>query len=158
MNGANVHASHAVLNVGDFMPSNAQISCVAGQWNKLGEYVVKAGEGIVLGYGLQSGQHDAQGRLYMDIKDDSNPATLEPGLVRFVLETALDIPIKVLGEYDTAALSVSTDRTKQIPFPMMLDGATEDKKICIYFKPLSSDTVVAANCEFKIDATRYYTK
>lgn len=129
----------------------------AGNFVNIGEYKVSAGEEIILGFGQQSGQENAQGRLFGKLQN-STPTEIK-GVLRLVVMTNQDIPLATLFEGRTEALNSSaTDRTKQIPFPQMSVGAGQDKKIVLQFKADSASTISLANTTILMDITRNLVK
>jgi len=130
---------------------NTSTACIAGQYNKIGEYKVQAGVNLFLGYGAQSGQENAQGRIYADIR---TAAISQPGKVRISIVSPQDIPLAVLFEARTEVLNTSaTDRTKMIPFPKMDIGASQDKKYVMEFMPDAAATITKANSVMIMDIT-----
>lgn len=130
----------------------ASTTLVVGQFNKLGEYQVPAGELVALGYGNESGQESAQGRLYMKLMT-STPTEVS-GTIRMEVWSPQDRPIEIVHEFRTEALSNSTDRTKQIPFPIKSPLVSEDKKIVLMFKPDFAATLAKASCTINMDITK----
>lgn len=141
---------HALV-AADLIDSSS-VACTAGQFTKLGEYQVEAGEVVFIGYGAQSGQDNAQGRIYIKLQT-SGPAEIS-GLVRISLLGPQNTYIEEIGQWRTEALSSSTDRTKQVPLPLLEPGASEDKKIVLEFDPDSTSTVSKADSTVRIDTSR----
>lgn len=136
--------------------SGATVSVIGGQFVRTGEYDTKAGEAVCVGWGGQSGQESAQGRIFMKLMDDQATPVLINGLIRMSIYSPQDRPIEILGEWRTETLYTNeTDRTKQISFPEHAAGATEDKKIVLEFKADASATLVKANSKIVMDITRY---
>lgn len=136
---------------------NDGVSVPAGNFVTIGEYKVEAGEIVTLGYGPSTTQTQAQGRLYMKLQN-ATPAEIK-GMVRLVIMTNQDIPLRTLFEARTEALNTSaTDRTKQIPFAEMNAGAGRDKKIVVQFKSDTTDTIQQENSTLLMDYTRELTK
>lgn len=133
----------------DLIPADVTLS--AGIYNRVGAYTVQAGEAIELGYGSNGTQSDATGRIYMLLKSSS--AEIK-GTVRLTLEDAQGRVLRYIAEYRTEALSASTDRTKQIPFPMTHIVGTEDKKFVLEFKPDAAATLAKAQSVVTMDITR----
>lgn len=142
------------MRLQDFMTGD--VSVVTGQYNKLGEYVVKAGERLALGWGDFHGQQDADGRIYADFKDNSaSPGASIEGQVQLAIYDPNDHPLVILDEFRTEQLRTnSSDRTKQMPFPIQTVGATRDKKVVLYFKPDVAGTVGLANSSLLMDITK----
>lgn len=130
------------------------VTCAAGVWVKLGEYQVPAGEAVSVGFGPYSGQENAVGRLFVELKDEV-PGVIH-GKLRLSMYTPQDRPKKIIGEYRTNILSSnSTDRTKQLPYPE--DGLmiTEDQKLVLEFLPDTAETLTKANCTILMDVTKF---
>lgn len=131
----------------------ATIVCNQGQFNRLGAYNVPAGEVVSPGYAGQSGQSEAQGRIYVKLQD-ATPAVVN-GLLRLSIFSPQDRPIEIIQEWRTETLLTSaTDRTLQVPFPEFDAWITEDKKVVLEFKPDATSTLVVANCTFILDSTK----
>ncbi|MFD0591164.1 hypothetical protein ACFQZE_24500, partial [Paenibacillus sp. GCM10027627] len=114
----------------------ATVPIVLGQYNKIGEYKVQAGETITIGYGLLSGMDNAIGRIYAIIKDSNVGGVELKGKLRLSIYSPQDRPLKIMHEWRTEALNTSaTDRTKQTPLPEGIEVITEDKKIVLEFLP-----------------------
>lgn len=136
----------------DDLVDSATVSLVAGQYIKVGERQITAGELIALGYGLKSGQESAEGRIFMNIRDNND--ALIPGTVRIVEYTPQDRPIKIVDEFRTETLVQGDgDRTKQLPYPEKVRWLSEDKKYVLEIKADSNVTLTKANCEILIDVT-----
>jgi hypothetical protein len=134
--------------------SSATVSVVPGQFVQLGARTIQAGELLSCGYGDQSGQADAQGRIYALIKDNSGtPATLN-GTLRLTVYTPQNRPLMILGEWRTETLSTGAgDRTKQVPFPESVYQLSEDKKLALEFNCDTTATVAKANSTILFDTT-----
>lgn len=127
-----------------------------GNYQKVGEYVLKAGEEIELGYG-NGGQESAQGRIFVKLMDTTATPVEITGTVRIMALTAQDIPLGVLFEARTESLNANaTDRTKQIPFNIgdFPFGLSEDKKFQLQIKPDATKTVSKENSLILIDITK----
>lgn len=132
--------------------SAATVTTTAGQFVKLGERKILAGETIGLGYGDASGQDNAVGRLFMDLKD-STPANVN-GIVRLSIYSPQNRPLIVLHEFRTETLRMgSTVRDQQIPFPIGSAWASEDKKIVLEFMADASGLVNRTNTTILLDIT-----
>lgn len=133
--------------------------CNAGQYTKVGEYQIVAGELVKLGY-LHGDQAGAEGRVHVELKSDLDAAL--SGTVRLVALSPQDMPLTpaILFEARTEALNQSvTDRTKQIPFNDMGIALSEDKKYALMFKPDgAAATVSKTNSTVLMDITRVLLK
>jgi hypothetical protein len=124
----------SAFNLASFMSANKAL--IAGQYNKLGEYEVKAGETITLGYGPNGTMSDAVGRIYGAIMDTAAAPVELKGKIRLSIHSPQDRPLKIVDEFRTEALNTSSsDRTKQTPYPEHIEVVTEDKKIVLEFLP-----------------------
>lgn len=131
--------------------ANASTVTVAGQYVKLGERKIFAGEQIALGVGETSGQDNAVGRLYMDLK---NATVAVNGTVRLSIYSPQNRPLVTLHEFRTETLRHGTsDRSLQVPFPVGLAWASEDKKIVLEFMADTSDTVSKTTSTILMDIT-----
>lgn len=133
---------------------SATVNVIAGQFVKLGEYQVQAGEMISTGYGEQSGQDSAQGRIFMKFQT-ATPTEIK-GMVRLQAYSPQDRPIEIIGEWRTELLNTNaTDRTKQLPLPEHIVALTEDKKFVLEFKADADAALDKANSTIIMDITRY---
>jgi hypothetical protein len=130
-------------------------------YTKLGEWVVPAQNSYGMGFGEQSGQQNARGRLFVDIKDNGvAPGVNVEGVLRIMAIDANDSPIGpnggVVGEWRTETLrSSSGDRTLQLPFPEHGLFLTEDNKFIFEFKAdAAAATLGQANSKALIDVTK----
>lgn len=135
--------------------SASTVSVVVGQYNKLGERIIQAGELMTLGFGSQAGQESAQGRLFIDIRDNGvSPGAQLKGTVRLQVYSPQNRPLRILGEWRTETVSSgSGNRTLQVPFPVGHVWASEDKKIVLEFLPDAAGTVGKTNTVITIDNT-----
>ena len=141
----------SALVTSDFMTGT--VSCPSGLFTRLGARTIQAGELLSLGYGPQSGQQDAQGRIFVDIRDNTaSPGAQVNGTVRLTAYTPQDRPLVILAEFRTEALNQnSADRTKLLPWPESIYQLSEDKKLVIEFKPDATATISNANTKMVID-------
>jgi hypothetical protein len=130
----------------------ADLALTAGVFMKLGEYKVQAGELVTIGYGQESGQESAQGRIYMDLK--TSASAVIAGTVRLQAYSPQNRPMVVLGEWRTEVLSQGNgDRTKQVPLPEGLYWLSEDKKLFLEFSADAAATLAKAQSTVLIDTT-----
>jgi hypothetical protein len=134
---------------------SGDIICTAGLYNKLGEFIMPAGLHVALGFGRESGQENAQGRIYMDLKTAAS--VVVSGTVRLSVFSPQNRSMRVLDEWRTEALAASTDRTKQIPLPFNGTWVSEDKKYVLEFMPDVTATVAKAQSTVTIDVTKRET-
>jgi len=127
-------------------------ACSAGIFTKLGEYKVQAGELITIGFGEQSGQEAAQGRIFIDLKVAAG--TVIPGTVRLQAYSPQNRPLVILGEWRQEVLNQGAgDRTKQVPLPEQMYWLSEDKKLFLEFNPDATSTVAKTQSTVLIDTT-----
>lgn len=137
--------------------SGATVPIVLGQYNKLGQYVVSAGETISVGFGQLSGMDNAIGRIYGILKDSAATPVELKGKLRLSIYSPQDRPMKIVWELRTESLNTSAaDRTKQTPLPEGIEEVTEDKKIVLEFLPdaIGNGTVSKANSDLIFDITQ----
>jgi hypothetical protein len=130
----------------------ADTACTLGMFTKLGEYKIQAGELVTIGYGEQSGQENAQGRIYIDLKTAAS--VVIPGTIRLQAYSPQNRPMVILGEWRQEVLNQgSGDRTKQVPLAEMQYWLSEDKKLFLEFMPDATSTVAKAQSTVLIDTT-----
>lgn len=132
-------------------------SVTTGQFFVIGEYKVEAGEMIRLGYGANDTMEGANGRIYVDLRDNSAaPGVAIDGTIRFSVHTPQGRPVRVLAEYRTETLrSDLANRTLQIPFASNnFPFISEDKKLIVEFQPDANTTVGVANSKLLMDVTQ----
>lgn len=144
----------SALTVNDLV-TNATTIMTAGQYVKLGERKIEAGEQVSIGFGSQSGQESAQGRIFIDIRDSGvSPGVQLKGTVRLQVYSPQNRPLVILGEWRTETLSSgSGDRTKQVPLPEDIYSLTEDKKLVLEFCCDTAGTVGKTNTIILLDTT-----
>lgn len=141
----------SALNQVDLITSPTTTATIAGQFVKLGERKIYAGEMIALGVGEASGQDNAVGRLWMDIK---NATVAVEGTIRLSIFSPQNRPLVVLHEFRTETLrSGTTDRSLMVPLPVGTAWASEDKKIVLEFQADASGIVDRAQTKILIDTT-----
>lgn len=145
----------STLGIADFM--TADVATLAGQWNELGRYTLKAGMGLAIGYGAMEGLDAAAGRIYADIKDNGvAPGTATNGKLRIDLESPQKRVIRTIFESRTERLRTTlTDPTKQIPLPYHDAVATEDYSFVLRFMPDAAVTVGKTNSSLLMDVTTF---
>jgi hypothetical protein len=135
--------------------SAATVAVVAGQTTKLGERKIEAGELLTIGYGEQSGQQDAVGRLYVSLKDTNATPVQMHGTVRFTVYTPQNRVHTVLCEFRTETLLYggANDRALNVPLPENFNWISEDKKLVLEFTPDQSGTLSKVNSDLLMDVT-----
>lgn len=132
--------------------TNATTVCVAGNPTILGEYVVPAGELVAIGYGKESGQESAQGRIFIDLQAAAAAAN---GVIRISAYSPQNRPKEIMKEFRTETLRQNeTDRTKQVPFAQHDLFVSEDKKIVLEFIADANATVDKSKCKILFDITK----
>lgn len=145
----------SALTISDFMSSGSTVACTAGVYTQLGKRQIQAGELLSLGFGNQSGQNDSQGRIFVDIRDNSaSPGAVIKGKVRLTAYTPQMRPLVILGEYRIETLNANSgDRTKWLPLSESVYQLSEDKYLVLEFMPDATSTVGANNSSCVIDIT-----
>jgi hypothetical protein len=145
----------SALTVNDFMSPAGTVACTGGIFTRIGARIIQAGELLSLGFGPQGGQNDSQGRIFVDMRDNSaSPGAVVPGVVRLTAYTPQDRPLVILAEFRVETLNQnSADRTKQLPWPESIYQISEDKKLVLEFKPDATATIAQANTKMVIDIT-----
>lgn len=146
------------LNAKDVIGA-ATVTLVPGQYVDLGVLKVKADELVGMGYGDVDSQEGAQGRIFVDLMDNSvTPAAIE-GMFRIYMTSSQQLPVgekPVVIDVDLAALSAGTSRQEQVPFPFTNVMLSRDKEF--HFQVMntaaSAQTVSLANSDVLIDITR----
>lgn len=134
--------------------SAATVTLTAGSVIKVGERKVEAGEMIALGYGQESGQNNAQGRIFMDLKDTTATPVAIKGLVRLTAYSPQNRVIRILGEWRAEVLGTGAgDRTKQVPLPEDLYLLPEDRKLVLEIIADATQTLSKANSTIYVDTT-----
>lgn len=137
----------------DEMIGSATVNVLKGVPTKLGEYVVKAGEMVSVGYGKQSGLHDATGRFFAKLLNSSSAA--QRGKLRLSVYSPQDRPIMILSEFDMDIVDDNeTDRTKQTPFPENAAWLSEDKKLVLEFIAKADGTIDKSKSKVLFDVTQ----
>ncbi|WP_292464170.1 hypothetical protein [Methanolobus sp.] len=143
------------LTIQDFAAGD--IECKAGQWTKIGEYVVPFQNEISWGQGSDN-VPDTLGFVYVDLHDDTATTAVQvEGLIRFVQKTANDTDDKIALEERTEMLRGSkTDKKNKIALPLQSQlprvGAQSklvieiktDANIIISLTPASGESTVLA--------------
>lgn len=144
--------NRATLKESDFIAADTVVT--AGNFNYIGQVKQSAGVALRLGYGLQSGQDSAQGRIYADFQDSL--AAAMDGTLRFVIMDPEDNYLSKIIELETDELrTVKTDRTKQLGFSELIPRVFQDYSIGMYFKPNVSGTLSATNTDLLMSVTKF---
>lgn len=147
------------LNTDDVIGA-ATVALVKGQYVDIGVLKVKADELVGMGYGNENTQDAAQGRIFIELKDNSGTPVAVDGKFRILMTSSQQMPVgekPVIIDVDLTALSQgSGDRTKQIPFTFNNVMLSRDKEF--HFQvcntAASAQTLVKANSKCLIDITR----
>jgi hypothetical protein len=134
----------------------ATVDVIAGQFVKLGERKIEAGELLTVGFGQQSGQNTAQGRMYMDIRDNAAaPGVVVNGTIRLSVYSPQNRPLVILSELRTETASGGTqdDRASHVPLPEDMTWLSEDKKLVLEFAADATGTVGKTNSAIIMDTT-----
>ena len=134
----------------------SDIDVNAGEYQKLGEFVVPAQEQYRFGAG--AAEYEAnQGYLFIDIQDASGPNPVQ-GTVRLQQRDAQERNIVTVFEEDTEVLrSSKTDRTQKQALPEQRNypRVGRDSKLVVAINPDSTLTVSASDTEMLIPVTVY---
>ena len=152
----NTYRSNLIMT--DIMQEDT-VSLIQGEWTKIGEVVVKADELIGMGYGGNSAQNMAEGRIFLDLKDNSSTPAVIKGDFRIMLQSSQDIPIGTKPVWFEVNLDIlrsgSSDRNGQIPFYFENLMLSKDKKFTFWVKcSESGKTLSKANSTALIDITK----
>lgn len=113
----------------------------AGQFTKVGEFVVPAQERYRLGFG--SAKYEAnQGYLYVELVDDAS--NVIDGSIRIQQRDAQERNIRTAEELELSTLNASkSDRNQQVPFPEHTDmpKVGRDSKLVLAVNPDSDETI-----------------
>jgi len=132
----------------------ATVVCTAGQFTRVGEYKVTAGELLAMGYGEENGGYAvAIGRIYMLLQTAVPAESL--GTVRLTAMTSFDRPSEILFECPNSVIDNNpTDRTKQLPLPVHDLFLSQDKRLELSFNPYVTATITLADSTINLDVTR----
>jgi hypothetical protein len=129
---------------------------VLNQFIELGRYTLPAGVALELGAGVQSGQMDAVGRIYADLRTAA--AVAVNGMVRLDLVNPQNRVIATLFEGRTDSLRNATlaDRRTYIPFPKLNSAIGQDWAIVMKLQgDAAAVTATAAQSTVLVDCTFY---
>ena len=138
----------------------ATVTLVKNEWKEIGTVTVPADQLIGLGYGPQSGQDDAVGRIFMDLVDNTASPVDIAGLFRIMITSSNDLPLgsrPVLIEYDLNTLRLgASDRAGRLPIPFTGIMLSKDKKFKFLVKNTASSaqTLELADSLVEIDITK----
>lgn len=148
----------STLNASDIIGA-ATVTLVPGQYVDLGVLKVNADELVGMGYGDDNSQEAAQGRIYVDLMDNSGTPVAIKGKFRIYMTSSQQIPVgekPVVIDVDLAALRAGTSRQEQVPFPFTKVMLSRDKEF--HFQVMNTaaaaQTVSLANSDALIDITR----
>ena len=136
------------------------VTLIKDEWKTIGEVIVKADQYIGLGYGGVDTQDSAMGRLYVDLKDNSNTPVAIEGQFRIEIYSSNDMPLggkPVLIDYDLATTALgATVRSERLPMMFNNIMLSEDKKFVFKVKNTASSaqTLSRANSKVEIDITK----
>jgi hypothetical protein len=143
--------THGKLLATDLLAED--VACPVGKYTYMGAYTVKAGEVIFPGYGAAQNLDDAVGRIYMKFQK-AGPTEVK-GEVQLAILSPQDIPLYVYGTWRTEDLNTdASNKTLQLPFPKSDIGLSKDKKLALYFKSDTADTIDVSICTILMDITR----
>lgn len=131
------------------------VDLAAGEFGKLGEFVVPAQEAYRWGKGAAKFEAN-QGYLYINLKDDADAAVA--ATVRLQQRDAQERNIITVYEEEAEVLAGSkTDRTQQQALPLQdsYPKVGHNSKLVIAVRPDAAVTVSAANTEILAPVTVY---
>lgn len=137
----------------------ATVSLVAGNYTKIGQYVVLADEMVGMGKGAFSSQNESIGRLYAAFIDENGNPVIN-GKFRIMTMSSQDIPIgsrPVLIDVDLAALTTGqTNPEQRYVFPFDGTLLSKDKKFVFFVKNTAPSAITLAkeNSKVLMDITR----
>lgn len=149
----------STLNTADVINA-ATVTLVKDTYVKVGEVVVAADERIGMGYGSANQQDTSNGRIFVDLKDNSGTPVAISGMFRIEMESSQDMPIgaqPIVIDVDINTINQGAgNRTEQIAFPFENVLLSRDKKFSFYVKntAASAQTLSQANSKCLIDITR----
>lgn len=139
----------------------ATVLLTQNQYTQIGEYVIPADLEIGMGYGPNTTQEAAEGRIYADFVDSAD-ADIN-GKFRIMMKSSQDQPLgdvksgisPIILDIDLAALrNGSASRPGQIPFPFSKALLTKDKKFVFEIKCTDTPiTLTRAKCNVLMDIT-----
>lgn len=139
----------------------ADVALTQNQYTYIGSYTVPADLEVGMGYGGNSAQESAEGRIYADFIDTA--AADINGKFRIMMKSSQDQPLgdaqrgisPIILDIDCAALRQgSADRPGQIPFPFTNALLTKDKKFVFEIKCTDAGkTLDLSACTVLMDIT-----
>ena len=148
------------LNKNDVIGA-ATVALTQNQYTEIGRYTVPADLEVGMGFGPNSSQEAAEGRIYADFID--NAAADVNGKFRIRMASSQDHPIgdlqrgisPIVMDIDVAALrNGSGSRPGQIPFPFQKALLTKDKVFVFEIKCADAGkTLSRANSDVLLDIT-----
>jgi len=147
-----VNPFRGVLLDSDMLDANAALNTTS--FVEVGRYVVPAGIGVSIGYGLSRGQDSAEGRIYADL--NATGSVDVDGVCRLVAIDPREMTVETLFECHSSQLRTSaTDRTQQLPFPEHSALLTEDYILSFQMRGSAVATLDASICTLFMDITTY---
>lgn len=137
MQNNNLRAFPKTLGLSDFGVT-ANVTCQAGQWNKVGTLTVPAQQMVAFGANDPIGGASIAGTpAYINLVAETGTALT--GKIRLAVTDANELNTKVIKE-DTLArfASSETDRTKAVLLPLTTPYAKEDSKLLVLYYPPST--------------------
>lgn len=119
---------HDIMRLSSFTDIAATTALTQNKPTFVGSYKVPAGQGLELGFGPFASLDTAVGRAYADM-NDATDVDLN-GKLRISIWDEEDRPVRILGNWDLAALRQSTMNLRP---PLAETGAiiTQDKKLVL---------------------------
>jgi hypothetical protein len=129
------------IKTADILPADVTLGAV-GVPTLIGKLTVSSGTAISLGVGDQEGQDNAEGRLYVDIVDDT--AAAEDGMLRFEARDPNETETYILYDLSTikGRAGDADTRAAQVPFKAQNFWIPENWSIQCWMRPDAAGDVV----------------
>lgn len=128
---------------------NADVALVAGEWNRIGAYVVEAGMEYCIGR-----RYD--GYIYVELKDTADAQF--HGKIRFVVTNPAETRKEVVAEYHTREMGSISNKQQKPVLPLSPPWVTQDSKIICEIDPEANNTLDFGNTIAAIDLTSRIAK
>lgn len=128
-----------------------------GLYQEFARFTIPQGVAWQLGFGAVSTQDGADGRFFMDLRDDTAaPGVEQNGFLRISVFNTQDRQVSTLWESRTESLrSSETDRRQQIPVSEVGPVLTQNYAFVFQLKPDAAFTPGSTNTIILLDMTEY---
>lgn len=135
----------------------ATVTPVVGVWVELGRTTLGVGQAMALGFGTGRGQHDAEGRLFIDLRDGSTaPGVALHGMCRLELENPQRRVVMTLWEGRTEISGAGAgNRPQQVPLPEQDVVFGEGWALVLRAMMDATTAIAVSNSRILIDVTLY---